>query len=296
MQETAESVVETVAQNTSKFSIMWKQLIDKLIDLLPSIISALIVLAVGYILVKILMKFISRWLKKSRLDISLHGFIASILHISLWIILFITVAGTLGIPVSSFVTILGAAGLAISLSLQDSLKNLAGGMLILFSRPFSIGDYIEVEAQGVSGTVCEIGLIYTRLNTPDNKRIFVPNGQICNAKIINYSAEDRRRLDLTFSIGYNCDLEKAKEILHEVVNANPLAHKEPEPVIRVCAHSANSIDITCRVWVDSDKYWDLNFDLYEAVKKEFDKHHIEIPFNQLDLHVKPEDNFKENIG
>lgn len=289
MESTTENLMETMAENTSKFSAMWKQFSDKVVDFLPTLIYALIVLIVGYIIVKILMKLITRGLKKSRLDITLHGFIRSILHVTLLTLLLITVAGTLGIPVTTFVTILGAAGLAVSLALQDSLKNLAGGMLILFSRPFTIGDYVEVEAQGVSGTVCEIGLIYTRLNTPDNKRIFVPNGQISNAKIINYSAEDHRRLDLVFSIGYNSDLEKAKEILHRVVENNPLALPEPEPIIRVCAHSASSIDIACRVWVDSDKYWDLNFDLYEAVKKEFDQNGIEIPFNQIDLHVKPSD-------
>ncbi|MBC8570133.1 mechanosensitive ion channel family protein [Zongyangia hominis] len=289
MESTAENIMETMAENTSKFSAMWKAFSNKVVDYLPTLIYAVIVFIVGYIIVKILMKLIARGLKKSRLDITLHGFIRSILHVTLLTLLLITVASTLGIPVTTFVTILGAAGLAVSLALQDSLKNLAGGMLILFTRPFTIGDYVEVEAQGVSGTVCEIGLVYTRLNTPDNKRIFVPNGQISNAKIINYSAEDHRRLDLTFSIGYDCDLEKAKDILRRVVEENPLALKEPEPVIRVCAHSASSIDIACRVWVDSDKYWDLNFDLYEAVKKEFDKNHIEIPFNQIDLHVKKDD-------
>lgn len=286
MEDTAEKIVETVTQDTSKLSTMWSQFVDKLVDFLPTLVTALIVLAVGYVIIKILMKLIAKGLKKSRLDVTLHGFIQSVLHIVLLILLLITVASTLGIPTATFVTVLGSAGLAISLALQDSLKNVAGGILILFSRPFTLGDYIEVEDQAVSGTVCEIGLVYTRLNTPDNKRIFVPNGQACNATIVNYSAEEKRRLDLIFSVSYDTDLEKAKGILRQIVENNPLALKDPEPMIRVCSHSANSVDIACRVWVESKHYWDLNFDLYEEVKKEFDKNQIEIPFNQVDMHIK----------
>jgi len=247
------------------------------------ILMAIVVLVIGYILIKIFVKILRKCLLRTKLDGTVIGFIKSTVKVVSFIILAIIVATILQIPTAPLLTAFGAVGLAVSFALKDSLTNMASGLIILLTKEFSLNDYVEID--NVSGIVKKIGLIHTTLNTIDNKRIYVPNGQITSTKMINYSAEENRRLDLIFSINYDENVEKAKEVLTSVILANEYAIKDPEPVIRVCAHSMNAIDIAVKVWVKSEHYWDLNFDLYESVKSAFDKEDIHIPFRQMDIRI-----------
>ena len=189
----------------------------------------------------------------------------------------------LGVPATSFITILASCGVAVGLALQGSLSNFAGGLMILFFKPFKVGDYIE--ASGESGTVAEISVVYTVLLTPDNKRITIPNGALTNSVIENYSSEPTRRVDFTFTADYNNDIEKVKAVIDEVINAHPAALKDPAPFVRLSAHSENALTYTARVWVKSADYWTVFFDVTENVKLAFDKNNIKIPYPQLDVHL-----------
>ncbi len=278
------SFIETELKTLNKF---FDQFMDWISKMGPRLLSAVIILAIGLVLIKFIIKLFNRFLNKSRIEKSVHAFARSVVKIALYTLLFVIILETLNIPVAPLITMLGAAGLAVSLVLKDSVANPAGGILVLVSKPFAVGDYIEMD--GFSGTVAEIGIFYTILKTIDNKRIYLPNADVAKAKIINFSAEPMRRLDLTFSIGYQDSIPQAKEILRNLVEASPLVLKEPEPVIGVCAHGSNAIQITCRVWVPSEHYWDLNFDLLEKSKQAFDQAGISIPYNQMDLHIIPAD-------
>lgn len=250
----------------------------------PKILLSIIILVVGLIIIKLLMGVVKKILKKSKLDPICHKFVRSLLQITLYILIIIIALSTLGVDMTSLVAMLGVAGLAVGLAVQDSLANLAGGFILLFTKPFKVGDFIEIA--GISGTVKHINILQTKLNTIDNKAIFIPNGQVSSAKIINYSAEPLRRLDLTFSIGYSDDVTKAKTLLSEIIDKNEYVIKDPEPVIRMSEHSESSIKIIAKVWVNTEHYWDLNYDLLEQVKQSFDSNNISIPFRQLDINIK----------
>lgn len=268
---------------------LFKQIMENVLS--PKVIIPIITLVVGFVAIKIIMKLFSRALAKSKIEISLHTFLKSLLKISLYVILLMTAASMIGIPITSLVTVLGALGLAISLAIKDSLGNLAGGFLVLFAKPFSVGDFVETE--GVSGTVKAINLFYTRLNTIDNKRIYIPNGQLSNAKIINYSAEPTRMLDRIFSIGYDDDMDAAKQTIMDIILRSEYALLDPEPLVRVKDHSESSIDILVRVWVQSEHYFDLDYYLHEEIKRAFDKQGIHIPYQQLDVYLH---DTKENVN
>ncbi|WP_315118939.1 mechanosensitive ion channel domain-containing protein [uncultured Clostridium sp.] len=247
------------------------------------IIELLVVLFIGSWIIRVFLNIIDKALKKSKIDISLHSFIKSIVNISLRIILFLTIASMLGVPITTFLAVLSAAGLAVGLALKDSLTNFAGGILLLIFRPFSVGDYIET--QGYSGTVNDIQLLYTYMNTADNKKIIIPNGELANGKIINYSSEEHRRVDLKFGISYHDDILKAKSILKEVINSNPLIFKDPEPFVAVGEYGDRSINLIIKVWCNNSDYWNIYHYLQEEVKLAFDREGITIPFPQMDVHM-----------
>lgn len=214
---------------------------DFILDKGPRLLLAIVILVVGLMLIKWVEKLVKKILLKSRIDETAHKLIVQIVSISLKVLVFLMTASQLGIDTASLVTLLGAVGLAVSLAVKDSLGNLAGGFLVLFSKPFVKGDFIETNA--VSGTVHNITLFYTTLKTPDNKKIFIPNGEISTAKIINYSAEETRRLDLIYSIGYNDDILQAKQILREITEGTPLALKEPAPEFLVAEHGSSAVNL-----------------------------------------------------
>lgn len=265
----------------------WNKLLEKIIELASTwgikLLGAIVVLIVGIKLIS----FLTKWLKKSpkldKLDSSLRSFLVSFSKIALYIILIITVAMILGIPATSFITILASCGVAIGLALQGSLSNFAGGIMILLFKPFKVGDFIE--ASGETGTVEEISVVYTVILTGDNKRITIPNGTLTNSVIKNYSAEKIRRVDLTFSTSYSADIETVKCILTKVAQGHPKALKDPEPFVRLSAHGDSALTYTVRIWCKNEDYWDVYFDTTEKVKKAFDENSIEIPYPQLDIHV-----------
>ncbi len=266
---------------------IWTNLLKFATEFLTSwgikLLVAIVVLVVGIKLVKVFVKFIKTSHKLDKLDNSLRSFLGSFSSIMLYFVLIITVAMILGVPATSFITILASCGVAIGLALQGSLSNFAGGLMILLFKPFKVGDFIE--ASGECGTVVEISVVYTVILTPDNKRITIPNGSLTNSVIENYSSEELRRVDMTFSTGYECDIEKTKKVIAEVIANHPKTLKDPEPFIRVSAHGDSALTYVVRVWCKSENYWDVNFDIIEGVKEAFDKNNISIPYPQMDVHV-----------
>lgn len=258
-------------------------LIEYFIDYGPRVLGAIALLFFGFSVIKWILSFVDKLLNKQDFDPSMQSFVKAVCSFTLKVVLLITFASLIGIPMTTFIAILGAAGLAIGFALRDSLANFAGGILIMSFRPFGVGDFIE--AQGQMGTVKEIQLLYTHINTPDNKRVVLPNGDLANSQVVNFSTEDTRRVDLVFGIGYESDVLKAKEILTRLATTHPLGLKDPEPLIRVSEHGDSAINFNVRLWCDSANYWAIYYDLHEQVLLEFQKEDISIPFPQMDVHV-----------
>lgn len=247
------------------------------------IIASLAILILGRWAAKILTNLLRNLLKRSKVDETLISFTGHLSYIALLIIVVIAALNKLGIQTTSFIAILGAAGLAVGLALQGSLANFAAGVLLIVFRPFRVNDYIE--AAGIGGTVEEIQIFTTKLKTPDNKTIFVPNAKITADKIINYSAKDTRRMDLIFGVSYSDDLDKTRKILAEVADSDSRILKDPAPMIAVKELSDSSVNFMLRIWTHRDNYWNVNFDTTETVKRRFDASGITIPFPQRDVHV-----------
>ena len=248
------------------------------------IVIALVIMVISFKIVKVLAKKIVKRAEKKHADKTIFQTLAYVLKIGLKIIIIICLIGYLGIDTSGLTALVASLGVCIGLAVNGALSNFAGGVLIILTRPFRIDDYIE--ALGYSGTVVDIHITNTKLLTPDNKVIYLPNGTLANAEIVNYSEKDLRRVDFMFSIGYSDDFEKAKQIITGICVAHELALKDPQPFVRVKEHGSSSINITARVWVKNADYWTVYFDITEAVKTAFDKEGIEIPFNQLDVNIK----------
>jgi len=249
----------------------------------PKIIYAILSLVVGLWLIRWPKMLLRRALNKSKVDGSLQGFMVSLVGMLLKLIVYIGVISMLGVQTSSFVAIMGAAGLAVGLALQGSLANFAGGVLILFFKPFRTGDFIE--AQGFSGTVNDIQVFNTILKTPDNKVIIIPNGPLSNGCVMNYSMEKTRRIDLTYGIGYGDDIKKAKEVLKRIIDYDKRILTDPEPLVAVSELGDSSVNIVVRVWTEKENYWKVYFDMQENVKLIFDKAGISFPFPQQDVHI-----------
>jgi len=218
-----------------------------------------------------------------KFDAALQSFLGSMISIVLKILVVITALGTLGIEMTSFVAILGAASLAVGMALSGTLQNFAGGVMILIFKPFKVGDVLE--AQGYVGSVSEIQIFNTILKTPDNKTIIIPNGGLSTGSMINYSTEPRRRVDWTFGIGYGDDAEKAQEVLLQMLNSDSRILKDPAPFVAVSALADSSVNFAVRAWVESADYWGVFFDMNKRVYKEFGQHGLNIPFPQMDVHI-----------
>ncbi len=250
----------------------------------PKLIGAIITLIIGLWVISILRGAIRRRFEKQDVDPSLRGFLNSLIGIGLKAMLWIAVIGMMGVQMTSFVAILGAAGLAVGMALSGTLQNFAGGVMILIFKPFKVGNYIS--AQGHSGTVNEIQIFNTILKTPDNKTIIIPNGGLATGSMINFSAEAKRRVDFTFGIAYGDDVDKAKEVLMKLIKADERIINDPaEPFIAVSELADSSVNLVVRVWAEAANYWGIYFDLHEKVYKTFDKEGLNIPFPQMDVHV-----------
>lgn len=258
-------------------------LIDLLLKYAPQFVLALLVLIVGLWLIKVINRTFGRVMEKRDVSPSLRTFLGSLIGITLKILLLISVLTMVGIEMTSFIAILAAAGLAVGMALSGTLQNFAGGVMILLFKPFKVGDYIE--AQGHAGSVSEIQIFNTILKTPDNRTIIIPNGGLATSSMVNYSTEARRRVDFTFGIGYNDDIDKARKLILSIIEADDRIEKEPAPFVAVAELADSSVNFAVRVWCEAGKYWDIYFDMHEKVKKLFDKEGVSIPFPQTDVHV-----------
>lgn len=257
--------------------------LDKIISYLPSVIAALVILVLGFWIIKLIIGRIRKVMEKREVDPGVRGFTLSILGIILKILLFIIVITKLGVETTSFAAILAAAGLAIGLALQGSLSNFAGGVLIILLKPFRVGDFID--AQGESGTVEEITIFYTYLTTFNNQRVVIPNGQLSNNKVTNYSFEPLRKNSMTVGISYDSDIKKAREVLLNIVNSDERTLKDPEPVVFVAGLGDNSVNLSLRFWAKREDYWGLHFETMEKLKIELEEAGVSFPFPQRDVHL-----------
>jgi small conductance mechanosensitive channel len=247
------------------------------------IIFAVLTLVIGLWIIKALTKGIVKNMEKRDVDATLRQFLKSLLSMILKVLLIITVISMVGIEMTSFVAILAAAGFAIGMALSGTLQNFAGGVMLIIFKPFKVGDFID--AQGYMGTVKSIQIFNTVLKTPDNKTIIIPNGGLSTGSMTNFSTEPTRRVDFTFGIGYDDDIDKAKKLIAGLVKADSRILSDPEPFIAVSELADSSVNIVTRVWVNSTDYWGVFFDLTENVKKTFDKEGVSIPFPQRDVHI-----------
>ena len=265
------------------FSSLSTKALELAMVYVPKMLLAILTLIVGLWIIKVFVKSVNRGLEKSQVEVALQRFIGSMVSVILKVLLLITVVSMLGVQVTSFIAILGAAGLAIGLALQGSMANFAGGVLILLFKPFKVGDVIE--AQGFLGKVHAIQVFNTILKTFDNKTIIIPNGSLSNNSIMNYSTEPTRRVDMTFGISYQDDIKKAKDTLNQLISQDSRILKDPASMVRVSELGDNSVNFVVRTWCNAPDYWDIYFDMHENVKLEFDKNGISIPYPQQDVHL-----------
>ncbi len=249
----------------------------------PNLLLAILTLFIGLWVIKAIVKALARAFEKKEYDPSLETFILSLTRILLKVLLVISVVGMLGVQMTSFIAILGAAGLAVGLALSGTLQNFAGGVMILIFKPFKVGDVLE--AQGYIGSVKEIQIFNTILKTPDNKTIILPNAPLSSGSMVNYSTEPTRRVDLTFGISYDDNIDQAKAAIQALVDADERILEEPTPFIAVSELADSSVNFVVRLWVNSADYWGVHFDMIEGVKKEFDRRNISIPYPQRDVHM-----------
>lgn len=293
-QKSSEAATEEVLKefqqlgNIDFSKVNMGSLIEKLLEWAATtgfkLIVGIIIISIGFKIIKKIVEHFIKFLERRDVDITLRKFLKSLITLALKVFLLMPVLGYWGIELSGIAALVASAGVAIGLALQGSLSNFAGGFIILLIRPFKVGDYIETSVYG--GVVEQIGLFYTQLVTFDNKQILIPNGNLSNGSLINYSAKQTRRVDLTFSVGYENDIHHVKDILSKIVKRHELILKDPEPFIGVSAHSASSIDFVVKAWCNTDDYWNIYHDLLEQVKITFDKENISIPYPQMDLHLK----------
>jgi small conductance mechanosensitive channel len=260
-------------------------LLEPLLSYGSKLALALLVLAFGWWLIGRLMNLMNAGMKRANVEVTLRRFLKSFVGIGMKVVLLIIFASMVGVETASLIALLGAAGLAVGLALQGSLANFAGGVLILFFRPFKAGDIVE--AQGYTGHIEEIQIFNTIMRTLDNQRVIIPNGLLSNGCVKNLFAEPTRRVDLTFGISYGDDLAKTRQVLQQVLDADDRILKDPPPDIFVSEHGASSVNFLVRPWVNSDDYWPVYFGTVEAVKLAFDREGITIPFPQRDVHFYP---------
>ncbi|MCM1227176.1 MAG: mechanosensitive ion channel family protein [Clostridium sp.] len=276
--------VNTTAEKTSRLSRMLSDIGDKIREGLPSVIFALAIFIIGIIISRFILRIFTKCIRRTNVDNAAVSFLRSLLKVLLYTIDFIITLSILNIPMTSIIAVISAAGLAVGLALQNSLANLAGGFIILFSKPFKSGDFVETNS--ASGKVESIGILYTKILTDDNKTIYIPNGKISDSMIINYSEQTTRRVDLEFGISYTDDAENAKKLILELAKNHPLVLHEPTPFARIGKQAEDSIQITVRLWTQTENYWQVKFDFTELVNQSFIDNGITIPFRQLDVHIK----------
>lgn len=281
--ETIESTADILTNDVSAVARWFEELPTKLLDSMPKIIGAAVIIVIGWFFSKLCGKLLVKIMRKNNVDESVHHFLKSMLVVSMRIVFVLFALSVLGFDISSFAAALGAAGITAGLGLQSLISQFASGIEIMFNKPFKAGDFIELES--VAGKVEEIHFMNTTLLTVDNKRIVVPNSHITSNNLINYTAQKTRRVDFKFNIGYGDDIAKAKAIIAKACEDSAFVLKDPTPRIAVGGHGESSIVIDALVWCNSEDYWSAFYDMQERVKLDFDKEGINIPYNQLDVHI-----------
>ena len=273
------------AATTQQLTDLTQKAYEMILEYVPSLAMALLTLVVGIWVIGMVTRLVKLSLEKSKVDSTLIPFLCSLVSWCFKVLLFISVASMVGIATTSFVAVLGAAGLAVGLALQGSLSNFAGGVLIMIFKPYKIGDLIE--AQGHLGEVKEVQIFNTILLSPQNKRIILPNGAVSNGSIVNYTAEGQIRVDLSVGIAYDADIEQSKQVLMAVLEAHEQVLDEPKPFVGVSEMADSSVNLAVRPFCRPEDYWDVYFDINEQVKLALDANGIAIPFPQRDVHLIP---------
>lgn len=282
--------VENMEKKNQLYS--WAQLKDYLVDHIPmaldfllNLIVAIIVLLVGIKVIKLVRKLVRKTLSKTNLDQGLCQFLDHVLNLFLYFVLIMIILAKFGITASSVIAIVGSVGLSIGLALQGALSNFAGGVLILFLKPFKVGDYILEDTHGNEGTVAEIQLFYTKLVTVDNKTVVLPNGALANCSLTNYTHQDKRMIEIITGVSYEADLKLAKKVIADVIMKDPARLKDEEAKVFVSELAESAVDIGIRVWVKTEAYWDAKWRMTEQIKLALDAHQIDIPYPQVNVTI-----------
>lgn len=243
---------------------------------------AILVLA-GWLVIRTLMKMVDRLLDRNKSVAAIKMYIHTAVHTFLWFLLALMLAGTMGLQVTSIIAMLSVAGLAVSMALQNTLSNLAGGLVLLVTKPFVVGDYVE--ADGISGTIAAVDMSYTTFVTPDNKEIFVPNSQLSATKITNYNRLGRRRMDVTLTASYDAPTAQVRAAIEEALAAIPGILDDPAPVVYLSEYQSSSIEYLTRLWTAADDYWTVYYALLEGVRESFARHGVEMTYDHLNVHI-----------
>lgn len=281
--EEVESGLNELNKEVGALTGTLDKMVDKLIDFGWHLLIAIAIFAVGKVVIRLMRKLVKNIFKKSNADEGVVKFVDSLVKFTGYVIVLIIICSEIGIETTSFITLLGTAGLSIGLALQGSLANFAGGVLILLSKPFIIGDYVMIN--GEEGTVTKIDIVYTTLVKADNRVIKCPNGEVANNTIINFTNQDGRRVDVKFSIHYDANIEQAKDIVKQVIENSPYTLKDKPNDVVVMLLDESGVNLETRAWVEPKDYWDAYFYLNEHIKNELEKNGIIIPYNQLEVHV-----------
>ena len=281
------NAAQTAGESLSMDAVKLEKLIDKLIDLSIAagkhILLAVVILVVGRLVVNLLNRFVARMLDRRKVDPTIQTFLKSLVNILLMVLLVVSVIGALGINTTSFAALLASAGVAVGMALSGQLQNLAGGIIVLFFRPYKVGDWIE--AQGVQGKVTAIQIFHTILTMVDNKVVYVPNGVMSSGVVVNYNRNDTRRVEWVIGIDYGEDTARAEAVVREVIAADKRILDAPAPYVAVQALDASSVNLVARVWVKTPDYWDVSYDTNRRIYDAFNKAGINFPFPQQTIHV-----------
>ncbi len=284
MDNIGDEIVHTAEENIDKTSKFFTKIWDWFLEVLPSLITAVVVLAVGLLLTKLVLKLMQKGLDKSKIEVTAVNFIKSLSRIVLYILLFCIVLSIVGIPMTSIVAVVSTMALAIGMSLKDSLSNVAGGFIILFTKPFKIGDFIETDS--VKGEVKQISILYTMVNDlAGNRMVYIPNGTVISQKVSNYTKDGLVRVDWSFGISYDAVYDEARKCILDVLAQTENVSPKIPISVRMADHGNSAIKINVRAWTEYDNYWGVYCDVMEGVRRSFIDNGIEIPFDQLDVHV-----------
>ena len=278
-----QAATPEIPKSLSQLDIVIQNLIDSGISAGKHIIAAVVIFIVGRFLIKLINRLVASILQRRHIEISVQTFLSSLVNIILTILLIITVIGALGVNTTSFAALIASAGVAIGMALSGNLQNFAGGLIILLFKPYRVGDFIDV--CGVQGTVSAVQIFHTILLTPDNKAVYLPNGSTSSSTITNYSREDKRRIEWTFGIDYGEDVNRARTAILSVITADARILPDPAPFVAVGSLSDSSVDIIVRVWVPTEEYWNVYFDMHQRVYETFNEQKINFPYPQQTVHL-----------